>query len=740
MAKLKPTQLAEAGELPESQDRQRAYGYLIRSRYVKFDNDILRIEKKFSENDKTADCRIDFSDFYLPPNKLHPSVTVLRDRPDFARVVVAVVDVYLLRQQYTKSTANTAKSAAMTVVRFLEYCWINEIYHLNSLTREFMDGFLSSYAKGGWLFALELERRAAAIDLRTLPLARRRGTVRYSVTALLRAIGTNVNESQVSLEYSRGHIQGILRSSHGSGGVSESSITQVIAQLNNLVDLPREIRAPLLAHPNPYDYAVSVNAAPVSRTENFEPRKLAALVAEAYRWVSEYGDVIIELAQTAFSELTPIEQEASDEARLFLVLDSPERAKLEQLIGTRIKSVRRIGDWKNGIGLLGAIRVLLSACFVILAIFNARRKDEIQSRSIGVFVDAFKCVDAELSLYQCHFYCEKTSHDYIPFYVNEISFKALKTCTALSKVAWDVAVRQGGTRSTGRALKIFCMPPMSGEDTPTWYQYSSDPGIELLCERATGEKGSFVPNAHMFRRAYAVVFTYRYENEDLYALSQQLDHKDLNMTLHYVLEGEGRVIAHHAAKLWGDGGQTKKERASRTKELAKEVEEYGKVKLHDDVLEIITGRTYIGGAFPKLIQRFVRVMYGRIKYDDASLKEAAAGVWKVLVGKGHNVVPFAHGNCHAGPPRPGARCFKEGRLAREMASPPVCGSCPYHTMKDVHLKAVQDDLRAQKIEIARRNGDSLIVKRELETLAITEKLVEFYVSRQNQFLNPMNTS
>jgi hypothetical protein len=735
MAKLKPNQLAETTELPESTGQQSAYGYLIRSRYVKFDNDVLHIEKKFSDNQKTAAYRIDFSDFYLPPNKLHPKVTIFKDRPDFAKVVVAVVDAYLLRQQYTKSTAHTAKAAAMTVLRFLEYCWINEIYHLKNVTREFFDKFLSSYAKGGWTFVLELERRAAAIDLRTLPLARRKGKLQYAATELLRAMGTNVYESQVSFEYRRGDSYGSLRSSTRESGASASSITQVIAQLNNLVEIPRDIRAPLLAHPNPYEYAVSVNATPESRTENFEPRKLAALVAEAYRWVSVYGDAIIELARIAFGELQPSELDAPDEARLFLLLDSPERSQLEQLIGTRIKSVRRVGDWNGGIGLVGAMRTLLSACFVILAIFNARRKDEIQSRSIGVFADAFKCVDMELSLFQCLFYCEKTSHDYIPFYVNEISFKALKICSALSQVAWDVAARQGGTPSTGSALKIFCMPPPGGEDSPTWYEYSSDPGIELLCERATGEKGSIVPNAHMFRRAYAVVFTYRYENEDLYALSQQLDHKDLNMTLHYVLEGEGRVIAHHAATLWGDGGRTKKERANRSKELAKEVEGYGKVKLHDDVLEIITGHTHVAGAFPKLIQRFVRVMYGRIKYDDASLKEAAAGVTKILIGRGHNVVPFVHGNCNAGPPRPSARCFKDGRLAREIASPPVCGSCPYHTMKDMHLKAVRDDLQMQKIEIAKRNEGSLMVKRELEMLSITEKLVNFYESRQNKSID-----
>jgi hypothetical protein len=723
----------EARTREPNSERPVAYGYQIRSRNLSFENDVLRIKLRHSENHKEDARQIDFATCFLPPNRLHDQVTLLKDRPDLARVLVAVVDTYLIRQKNSKSTASTAKTMAGTVLRFLEYCWLNDIYHLKNVGPAQWEIFLRRYASGGWPEVLELERRGIEIDIRTLPLSRRyqkQGVVKYSCSALLEAIGTNVFETQVRLEYERGAQTGYLKRARGDGPMSESVITQLICQLNNLVDIPKEMRAQSLAHANPYLFAASVDASPQQRTENFDPRSLCALMAESYRWVAHYGEAVVEIARTAYADLTTLEQEAADESRLFRALECPRRIELERLLGTRITSVRRMGDWKEGIGLVGLIRTLLASCFLLLGVFNARRKDEIQSRSIGLYAGAFSCVDEEMSLYQSYFYCEKTSQDYVEFFVNEISFKAMKLCKALSDVSWEAVVRNGGANSSDRARKLFCMPPREGEKSPCWYDYSTDPGVALLCERATGDEKAIVPNAHMFRRAYAVVFHYRYENADLYALSQQLDHLDLNMTLHYVLEGASRIFAHHAAVLWGDGGKTKTQRALRARELSGEVKEYGEVKLHDDVLEILTGSRVVSGRFQRLVQRFAQKMYGRIKYDDTNLREAVAGVTQVLIGRGHTVTTMPHGNCNAGPARASAGCFIDGRLARERASPLTCGNCPYHTMKTVQLQAVKDDLVRQRIHLSRLPGNTLQSSHARESLEATERLVQFYDQRQ----------
>jgi len=693
-----------------------------------FADDVIGVGLKFPENDATGERRINFATTYLPPNRLHPAVTLLKDRPDLARVVVAVIDTYMLRQQNTKSTAQTAVSLGRTIIRALEYFWLNDIYHLKWVTSAHWEDLLDKFVKGGWYLALDLERRASVIDLRTLPLSRRKkkqGVIEYSCDSLIAAMGANMGPGQVRLEYRRGDVYGQLHKARAENAPGVSSIAALVSSLNNLVELPKDMRAQCVAHQSPTAFAESSVTSAKNRTENFDPAQLSSLVCEAYRWVSIYSEPIIQLVGQVYSDLTAYEQEEIDESRIIRLLEAPEAKALEQLLGVRVLTVARLGDWQRGMGLLGLVRTLLAACFVLLGVFNGRRKDEIASRSTGLYSDGFECIDEGLGLYQSYFYCEKTVHDYRQFYINEISFKALKVAKAISDIAWSEVSRNGGAQQTDRMRKVFCMPPRGREDTPTWYDYSMDPGVELLCQRAMGSGSSIAPNAHMFRRAYAVVFHYRYENADLYALSQQLAHFDLGMTLHYVLEGPSRALAHHAAKLWGDGGEAKKARAVQAAELASEVREFGRVKLHDDVLEILQGGTAVAGGFPRLIQRFTRKMLGRISYDDADLKLAAKKVSSVLIDRGHTVIPFRHGNCNAGGPKPGARCFREGQLARELASPIVCGPCPYHQMKATHQRAVEDDLDRQRAHLLQR-PDSLQTLAERTALVATEKLVAFY--------------
>lgn len=707
-----------------------AYGYMIRSKSLRFCDDILYISREYAKNMKAPALKLNFSLAYLPPNKIYKTVQKLKDRPDLARVVVAVVDLYILRQRNSKSTADTALALASNVIRFLEYCWINNIFHLKNVTPSHWDDFLNKYVKGDWHLVLDLERRASSIDISTLRLSlrrQRRNAIEYSCLSLLEAIGTNIAESQVNFEYKISNNNGVLRRARGAAPLSESSITAVISHLNNLADIPKDMRTLSLAHQNPYIYASSVGEVS-SRTRNFEPEKLAALMREAYLWVTVYAELILKLAGRVYRDMPQYEGRYLDEMRLIVLLEAPETKSLERLLGVSITNVRRVGDWHK-IGLLGLLRVMLAASFILLCVFNGRRKDELQSPVFGLYSDGFECLDVNLGLYQAYFYCEKTTRDYQQFFINEISFKALSVLKAVSNLAWEHVVRNGGEHVDGHERKLFCMPARDNEHYPVWYDYSTDRGIDLLTERATSSKDPVVPNAHMFRRAYAVVFMYRYENEDLYALSQQLDHHDLGMTLHYVLEGPSRVFAHHAATLWGDGGATKKARAAHAASLVKEIEDYSSVKLHDDILEILIGEKIVAGKFPRLVQRFLRVMHGRIKYDDANLRDLANSVSKVLVGRGHTVRPFVHGNCNSGVAKSGAKCYREGRLARELASVIVCGNCPYHLMKRNHLRAVQDDLERQRRIIAIRSSDSLQSVAELHALRATENLIEFYLSK-----------
>lgn len=716
----------------EGPDRLVAYGYEIRSSALYFHDDVIYVQRKHTENRKVKSSKIDLSQCYLPPNKLNSNITKLKGRENFAKVVVAVVDGYLLRQQFTKSTAGTAISLANNVIRFLEYCWINNIYDLKNVKKEFLEIFIEKFTEGGWHKVLELERRSLNVPIDTLRMTRRKhkiGVVEYSCNSMIEAIGANISDSQVCLDYKKGDLVAKLKPARGAASPSTSSLTQIISHLNNLVDLPADVRVEAVVHESPYKFAVSVNAKESERTPNFDPVELSRLIAEAYRWVSEYADPIIKLLRTAYIECDVHEQDELDEARLFAVLDSPEREIVERLVGTRVTSVRRIGDFRKGIGLLGLLRVLYAACFILIGTFNGRRKDEIQDRSVGLHAEAFECLDESLGLYQGYFYCEKTTKDYRRFFINEITYKTLNTCKKISDVTWEVVTKNGSEERNAVDRKLFCIPPRAREKEPTWYDFSTDPGVDLLCQKATGSPNAVVPNAHMFRRAYAVVFYYRYENADLYALSQQLDHRDLAMTMHYVLDSASRSIEKHAAKLWGGERGTERARAMHSQTLADEVSMYSMVKLEADVIEILQGRKSIAGGFPKLVQRFARKMSGKIKYDDLELRTVTKNVVNIMGSRGHGTKPMRHGNCHAGPPKPNAGCFSKGVLNREMADIQTCGKCAYHQMKMSHLKAVEDDLHSEEKRLSNLNASSVRVAADLAALQSANELVEFYRER-----------
>lgn len=479
--------------IPESAldeaDRPVMFGYMIRSRSLVVRGDKLLIKHKYSGNG-LEHAAIDFANALLPPNLLHPRVSTLIERPDIAKIVVAAIDGYMLSHRSTKSTANAAKAMGLSIIKFLEYLWLRDIYRLCDVADAVWAEFLNEYAEGGWYTALQLQRRASSIDLQSLSLKRRVSSDRteYGSQPLLSAMGTNVKPMGLRLEAERGSKFGNLVLARKSRAMTESSIVHIVQELNNLAGLPKEIRAPSLAHRNPYLLAASLAARSPERTRNFEPKELAALLKESFRWVSEYAPLIIQLAEDTYSPLTSAEAAEADEARLVLMIESPSRRLLAEAIGVPIRSVRRMGDWESGLGLLGVLRILLAACFLLIGVFNARRKDEIQSRTIGLYADSFKCLDDGFGIYECQFYCEKTALDYKPFYVNEVTYKCLSVLRRMSDISWRQAVLNGGQNQDGERRKLFCIPPIQGSRLPVWYDYSSDAGVDLLLARATGKQ------------------------------------------------------------------------------------------------------------------------------------------------------------------------------------------------------------------------------------------------------------
>lgn len=94
------------------------YGYQIRSRDLWVENDVVHVNRHYSTNEKLSTRQIDLSQCYLPPNRICVDVTVFKDRPDFARIVVAIIDIYLIR-----NTFGISLTLAYRILDFIEQYW-----------------------------------------------------------------------------------------------------------------------------------------------------------------------------------------------------------------------------------------------------------------------------------------------------------------------------------------------------------------------------------------------------------------------------------------------------------------------------------------------------------------------------------------------------------------------------------------------------------------------------------------
>ena len=111
-----------------------------------------------------------------------------------------VVDNFLVRQGWNKSTQKVAGTKIQQLAKFFEYCWLNNIYTPVQWPVEMWDQFLTAYRKGSWSSALDLRTRAdnAIRDLPLKNILRINGEKTSIRTSLLNSLGTNASCSELN--------------------------------------------------------------------------------------------------------------------------------------------------------------------------------------------------------------------------------------------------------------------------------------------------------------------------------------------------------------------------------------------------------------------------------------------------------------------------------------------------------------------------------------------------------------
>ena len=243
------------------------------------------------------------------------------------------------------------------------------------------------------------------------------------------------------------------------------------------------------------------------RHKTIPPQIAMPYLGEALLWVINYSPVILRgIAQnwdcrgfTKSLSAIGLDITINDEQKIVLI---------------RKRSVNRDG----------LIKLLGTACFIVIAGLSARRSGEILELGAG------RCRRDSTGEYWLKTYIEKTSQEYDEIPVPESVYDAIICMETLSTTARQATnqdcIWQFQQLRDGKCHDI----------QPRYYLNHFHKFSRSLSEI----KWEFT--AHQFRRFFAIAYFWFYEKGDVAALSHHLRHYDLDMTRRYVTDTEfGRL-------------------------------------------------------------------------------------------------------------------------------------------------------------------------------------------------------
>jgi hypothetical protein len=271
-----------------------------------------------------------------------------------------------------------------------------------------------------------------------------------------------------------------------------------------------------------------------SRTKTVPIEQAMYLIDRSIRWVLDYSSWILEIIRKA--DVVAGSNRADSPRR--------QRTKLVSIL-TGIQVSQGPGQpWpmkprltsnlhKDIRTFTSTLRCLFASCFVVIAAFTARRRNEVTScREKGLNNE--HCISSDNEGYWIELWIEKTVQQWDKTPCPEVVVKAIEVLSKLSATA----------RTTNGRSELFQYKRLGLNKTALFRVHK---GLRELTNHldipplADGSKWSFSPR--QFRRFFAIMYIWRYEFGELSALSYQLRHYNLDMTRRYITEPtQGKIF------------------------------------------------------------------------------------------------------------------------------------------------------------------------------------------------------
>lgn len=725
---------------------------------------VISVHRPWAPSPQLEYSTFDLREALLPPTPFRPCGTSIAERFDLREAIIQGLNAALRSTSPSKSQHRIFILRARCLAKTIEFGWISGVYRMSDWTPEAFAALAAKLGSGGWSEALDVHTRVDQLlaemtvdEIRGLWIGTHAGRERIDGKKLARLMHCNIASHEVHRlqDYVALRLHGTLSSSNavhrGGPETAAWSRTALRSELSTINLFSNGSSSSLSFCPYPKTTVLTKRfvTVPEMRTRSMGPDEAAVLLKGAVRWIELLGPLLHTVLQELFDHYEQLpEAVVSQKTRSEILAACTSLPPLEVALGCKVVRLNKLrgssAAARKETSLHSAIKLLYAACFIVITLFNARRKDEVQHPVIGLQTGSLSVANKDLKLYMCSFFIEKTVRDYVPFYVGQLTAAAINTLVRFSDLARDFSALKSVRPmepNDATLRSIFSMPNLPstvGSNKPAQFDFyslaRSDQGMaQLGCE--------WIPKLlrpHMLRRAYALIFHYRYENATLLALAQQLQHLDIEMTRVYVSDTAGGVPADTGISMYGrlTPAQRRQIEADRDS-LDADLKDVAQEKLMLFVESVVVGRKAFSGGYARLVQRFHQQLGKAISYSRLDIGERADQLGKTLVSRGHEPHPMAHGTCMAGTnvSRLRGHCFDmdAGALDRSNATPSKCARCPYHIVADEHLRTLQAECERAESEI-RENGDriSLQLARKISDLASLRRLVELHARRLSQ--------
>ena len=689
-----------------------------------------RLRKAFTAPDEDEWCNIDLDDYVLPATRFVRQCK-LSEEPRLAIATVLGLDAYLCNAAVAKATDKTAALMLGTIARCWEWGRLNGIYRAEDWTAAHFRCLEKQVAEGRWAGALQaVSRIDALLSTRPAPdLITRTNAqfmIRYEISTML---GTNLSIHELNCARNRIHryvetnppVQGWEKDKKPQqAGIT--FLSHLFWAVNLLGGLPESYGFKLTPFPDPWSRTKKL-ATPRRRTPTLSVDQAIGLLLHSMKCVNEYSQVIFDLVyETGRIFLEADQAGTSKAARLRRIKrlweQSAVRAHAVKVLGldVSITSLRAKGD--TTVQML--VDMLMSSCVVLIAGLNARRKDEIIHKTLGLRRDSIRPINEKLSVYEGTFYVEKTLKSYAPYFVNQTTFDAYSALQQLEEAQLAVEKLLTGVERSAESLSHSMFWSRSFAAAPNvlkprvWFKFVfGGRGAGRNFTTASLGKGSrlAVGGLHVFRRFYAIIYYYRFEHGGLLALRYQLGHLNCETTKQYVTSAMiDAVEARIPIAMRRNPEAVRAAVEDEWQGIDAAIREVGSEKLLSIIVSLLDGESFSGG-FPRLVDRLHRRLMSDLDYSAMDTERQARRLQQRLQGRGHALRPLPHADCAAGTSKArGAKC-SNGRgsgPAPENASAEICCGCPYSWTSEGHVEGLKLDLETLDVDVAEATPGSLL--------------------------------